>query len=99
ACPTTASSVLVRSNRAERAVARSYIEPPPFEPPTDAFEPHGNKLDASSVSQRSTQEASPVAEPDEQGSPASNERAAADGRSEAERSRRFQQLALPHLDA
>ncbi|MDG0026296.1 RNA polymerase sigma factor [Trinickia sp. Y13] len=58
-----------------------------------ADEPRGNKLDASSVLQRSTQEAPPVAETDKHASDAPSPC------SEAERSRRFQQVALPHLDA
>jgi RNA polymerase sigma-70 factor (ECF subfamily) len=64
-----------------------------------AGEPRGNKLDASSVPQRSTKEAFQVAETDkpEQTTPA--ECGNVDELDETARSRRFQQLALPHLDA
>jgi RNA polymerase sigma-70 factor (ECF subfamily) len=67
-----------------------------------ATEPSGNKLGASAVSQRSTKEALPVTEIDKPASAEPDERHAFDERGacdEAERSRRFQQLALPHLDA
>lgn len=74
-----------------------------------AVEPHGNKLDASPVSQRSTKEALPVAETDKQANdafskrPSQSEEAGADVAGaepgDAERNRRFAQVALPHLDA
>ncbi len=64
--------------------------------PLAATDPSRNKLGASAVWQRSTQEARPVAETDKPASAAPGEGNAA---GEAERSRRFQQLALPHLDA
>jgi RNA polymerase sigma-70 factor (ECF subfamily) len=66
-------------------------------------QPRGNKLGASAVSQRSTQEAHAVAETDKSASAAAGDQAEGEARAgqcdEAERSRRFQQLALPHLDA
>lgn len=68
-----------------------------------AMEPRGNAADAPAISQRSTKEALPVAETDKPASTAPDERNGA-GKvneldDEAQRSRRFQQLALPHLDA
>jgi RNA polymerase sigma factor (sigma-70 family) len=104
ACPAMDKALTagVRPNRAGKTAVRRCAEPPAFEPPRTPIAPHGNKLGASSVSQRSTQEAPPVAETDkldQPASPAPNERGGPEGRSDAERSRRFQQLALPHLDA
>jgi RNA polymerase sigma factor (sigma-70 family) len=60
----------------------------------------GNTLDATSVAQRSNQEAPSVAETDKDANAVPGERpASSESGGDAERSRRFQQVALPHLDA